>query len=143
MEQPNLSLDLNPAKRQMISRDASGAITHGLPTSVRAPRTQSAKFTKNHNFAQKDVYRVMKADKIISKHAEKKKSCEMGRAGNKTLLEIKNARYKQIGEVISEQYSRSQLPEARHYMIDKVVRMRGQHGRFGIDHSELLNYELE
>ena len=28
-------------------------------------------------------------------------------------------------------------------MIDKVVRMRGQHGRFGIDHSELLNYELE
>ena len=28
-------------------------------------------------------------------------------------------------------------------MIEKVVRMRGQHGRFGIDHSELLNYELE
>jgi len=28
-------------------------------------------------------------------------------------------------------------------MIDKVARMRGQHGRFGIDHSELLNYELE
>jgi hypothetical protein len=27
-------------------------------------------------------------------------------------------------------------------MIDKVVRMRGQSGRFGIDHSELLNYEL-
>jgi hypothetical protein len=27
-------------------------------------------------------------------------------------------------------------------MIDKVVRMRGQNGRFGIDHSELLNYEL-
>lgn len=28
------------------------------------------------------------------------------------------------------------------YMIDKVVRMRGQDGRFGIDHSELLNFEL-
>ena len=28
-------------------------------------------------------------------------------------------------------------------MIDKVTRMRGQHGRFGIDHSELINYELE
>jgi len=28
-------------------------------------------------------------------------------------------------------------------MIDKVVRMRSQYGRFGIDHSELLNYELE
>lgn len=28
-------------------------------------------------------------------------------------------------------------------MIDKVVRMRGLHGRFGIDHSELLNYEID
>ena len=28
-------------------------------------------------------------------------------------------------------------------MIDKVVRMRGLHGRFGIDHSELLNFEIE
>ena len=28
-------------------------------------------------------------------------------------------------------------------MIDKVVRMRSMYGRFGIDHSELLNYELE
>lgn len=28
-------------------------------------------------------------------------------------------------------------------MIDKVVRMRSQYGRFGIDHSEVLNYELE
>lgn len=28
-------------------------------------------------------------------------------------------------------------------MIDKIVRMRGLHGRFGIDHSELLNYEIE
>ena len=28
-------------------------------------------------------------------------------------------------------------------MIDKVVRMRGRHGRFGCDHSELLNYEIE
>ena len=28
-------------------------------------------------------------------------------------------------------------------MIDKVVRMRSSHGRFGMDHSELLNYESE
>lgn len=28
-------------------------------------------------------------------------------------------------------------------MIDKVVRMRGQKGRFGVDHSEILNYEFE
>ena len=29
------------------------------------------------------------------------------------------------------------------YLIDKVVRMRGKDGRFGVDHSEILNYELE
>ena len=28
-------------------------------------------------------------------------------------------------------------------MIDKVVRERGKNGRFGVDHSEILNYELE
>lgn len=28
-------------------------------------------------------------------------------------------------------------------MIDKVVRLRGLQGRFGVDHSEILNYEFE
>lgn len=45
--------------------------------------------------------------------------------------------------MISDQYQRHEVPEHRLYMIDKVVRMRSQYGRFGIDHSELLNYELE
>lgn len=28
-------------------------------------------------------------------------------------------------------------------MIDKVSRIRGKQGRFGVDHSEILNFELE
>ena len=28
-------------------------------------------------------------------------------------------------------------------MIDKVVRLRGKKGRFGLDHSEIMNYEFE
>jgi hypothetical protein len=28
-------------------------------------------------------------------------------------------------------------------MIDKVVRMRTKEGKFGVDHSEILNYEFE
>lgn len=35
------------------------------------------------------------------------------------------------------------IGEDRLYLIDKVVRMRGKEGRFGVDHSEILNYELE
>ena len=29
------------------------------------------------------------------------------------------------------------------YMIDKVVRLRGKEGKFGLDHSEIMNFELE
>ena len=92
---------------------------------------------------QKDYYRLMKVDKNVVKHMEKKKSAEVGRGPRKSHLDVKNSKYKNVGEVISEQYARAQIPEGHLYMIDKVVRMRGQHGRFGIDHSELLNYELE
>jgi hypothetical protein len=35
------------------------------------------------------------------------------------------------------------VPADKLYMIDKVVRMRSSHGRFGMDHSELLNFESE
>ena len=44
----------------------------------------------------------MKSHKVVDKHLEAKKAKEMGRAPNKTLLEMKNSKYKQIGEVISE-----------------------------------------
>ena len=67
----------------------------------------------------------------------------MGRVTPKTELDKTNYKFKGAAEVISEQYARAEIPEHRLYMIEKVVRMRGQHGRFGIDHSELLNYELE
>jgi len=63
-------------------------------------------------------------------------------------------------DVIIDQFQRAEIPEDQMYMIDKVVRMRMSnftddhlpfqgHGnsrehlsRFGIDHSELLNFEL-
>ncbi len=35
------------------------------------------------------------------------------------------------------------MPEEKLYMIDKVVRLRGQQGRFGLDHSEIMNFEIE
>ena len=35
----------------------------------------------------------------------------------------------------------SELPADRVALIDKVVRLRCQIGRFGIDHSEVLNYQ--
>jgi len=86
---------------------------------------------------------VMKADNFIAKQFDKKKQQSFGRCPPKTLLDVSQNRFKDISEVISDQYMRQEIPEHRLYMIDKVVRMRSQYGRFGMDHSELLNYELE
>ena len=36
-----------------------------------------------------------------------------------------------------------QVPHERLYMIDKAVRMRAIKGRYGVDHSEILNWEFE
>ena len=40
--------------------------------------------------------------KNVEKHLKKKKEAEFGRAPIKTSLDIKNARFKSVGEVISE-----------------------------------------
>jgi hypothetical protein len=42
-----------------------------------------------------------------------------------------------------QEYEKPLVSEDRLYLIDKVVRIRGKNGRFGVDHSEILNYELE
>lgn len=42
-----------------------------------------------------------------------------------------------------QEYEKPVISEDKLYLIDKVVRMRGKSGRFGVDHSEILNYELE
>ena len=86
---PNLSLDLNPAQR--IQKGSNPNLKAG--SSSRRP--QSAKFATNkgHYVVQKDYYRHMKSDKLVSKHLEAKKAKEMGRAPNKTLLETKNTKY--------------------------------------------------
>jgi hypothetical protein len=42
-----------------------------------------------------------------------------------------------------QEYEIPLITEDRLYLIDNVVRIRGTNGRFGVDHSEILNYELE
>ena len=64
-------------------------------------------------------------------------------AGIKSLIDFNNCKYKTRSQLIMEQYEHPTLTEDKMYLIDKVVRMRGKNGRFGVDHSEILNYELE
>ena len=42
----------------------------------------------------KDYYRAMKADTYVNKQFDKKKSQELGRVPKKSLIEIKNSKYK-------------------------------------------------
>ena len=60
-----------------------------------------------------------------------------------TNLDYNNVKYKKRSELIMDLYKKPILTEDKHYLIDKVVRLRGKDGRFGVDHSEILNYELE
>jgi|LauGreDrversion4_2_1035121.scaffolds.fasta_scaffold71006_3 hypothetical protein len=96
-----------------------------------------------HTIVEKDFYRLLKAETQVNKALKQKQAKELGRCYPYSLLNKKTAKYKDPQAIISQQYERSELPEDRLYMIDKVVRMRGRHGRFGCDHSELLNYEIE
>ena len=40
-------------------------------------------------------------------------------------------------------YEKPKITFDQNYMIDKVVRIRTQQGKFGVDHSEILNFEFE
>jgi hypothetical protein len=42
-----------------------------------------------------------------------------------------------------EEYANPVVPSQKLYLIDKVVRMRALRGRYGVDHSEILNFEFE
>lgn len=95
-------------------------------------------YGKGHYIFDKDVLRVMKTDNIILHSKLTKKP-----AGEKSFLEYNNNKYKTRSQLIMEQYENPIITEDKMYLIDKVVRLRGKQGRFGVDHSEILNYELE
>lgn len=52
-------------------------------------------------------------------------------------------KYKTRSEILVEEYQVPQVDYERVYNIDKVVRMRALQGRYGVDHSEILNWEFE
>lgn len=93
---------------------------------------------KSHAIFDKDVFRVMRTDTIVKKSKLVHKP-----SGEKSILEYNNNKYKTRSQLIMDQYENPSLTEDKLYLIDKVVRMRGSNGRFGVDHSEILNYELE
>ena len=93
---------------------------------------------KGHHMFDKDVFRVMNEDKIVFKSNLLHKP-----AGVRSNLEYNNNKYKTRSQIIMQEYENPTITEDQLYLIDKVVRMRGKNGRFGVDHSEILNYELE
>lgn len=84
------------------------------------------------------MFRLLKEDKNIKNSNLVKKP-----AGKMSLIEYNNCKYKKRSDLIMEFYKNPKITEDKLYLIDKVVRMRGKSGRFGVDHSEILNYELE
>ena len=106
--------------------------------SSQMPTQGDAHHGKSHAIFDKDVFRVMKADTIVKKSKLVHKP-----SGEKSILEYNNYKYKTRSQLIMDQYENPSITEDKLYLIDKVVRLRGANGRFGVDHSEILNYELE
>jgi hypothetical protein len=52
-------------------------------------------------------------------------------------------KFKSRSQLLIEEYEDPTITRDRLYVIDKVVRMRALQGRYGVDHSEILNYEFE
>ena len=77
----------------------------------------------------------MKQEKQISKYFGKKDSYP------KKSQSIN--RFKDKSIILMEQYQKPEIANDVNYMIDKVVRLRVQQGKFGIDYSEILNFEEE
>ena len=81
-------------------------------------------FHKQHHLVDKAFFSINKANHEIDFH-------------------MKLKREKELGFGTAAPGHGTSVSEARIYMIDKVVRMRGKNGRMGVDRSELLNYEVE
>ena len=80
-----------------------------------------AYFGRSHKIVEKDVYRLMKTERIVEKSKMGKKP-----AGQKSILDYNNNKYKTRSQLIMEQYENPTVTEDKLYLIDKVVRMRGK-----------------
>ena len=97
-----------------------------------------ASFNKGHHIFSKDMIRIIDENhNVYNSHLVHKPS------GVVSNLDFNNNKYKTRSQLIMDQYANPNITEDKMYLIDKVVRMRGKDGRFGVDHSEILNYELE
>jgi len=91
--------------------------------------TASRSLGRQHSIVDKDYYRMMQTQKILEKRGPNKAESLQ--------------KFKSRAQLLVEEYAEPSLPREQMYMIDKVVRMRGLQGRYGVDHSEILNYEFE
>lgn len=116
---PHSCFESNPCKR---TRKSSG----------------SSYFNRGHNIYEKDFFRLLKSETNVNKHLKRLKAKEAG--GSINFAESTGGKGRQPRA--SDRLSCASLPANRIHTIDKIVRMRcSLLGAFGVDHSEVLNYE--
>jgi hypothetical protein len=96
------------------------------------PRPQS-NIGRRHNIVEKDYFRLLHTEKIIKQGSEKRHK--------KTPLSIQ--KFKTRSDLLIDEYRRPTVSKDKLYMIEKVARLRAAQGRYGVDHSEVLNFEFE
>ena len=92
-----------------------------------------------HLIVQKDYYRLMKAEKHVENDIRLKQKQCIGGNFPVPLIKPETERRKDLHSLVLNK----EVPADFLYAIEKVVRMRTNQGRFGLDHSETVNYEIE
>jgi len=88
----------------------------------------------HHTIVDKEYIRIDGMEHRIRESIIKKEFKLLGKCAPNPLINNKTNPIKHLKP--------GQVPADRLYFIDKVVRQRGLLGRFGLDHSESLNYEI-
>lgn len=88
-----------------------------------------------HSIVDKDYYRLLSTEKQVNKHQESKRK--------KRKMAMSQQKFKSRTQLLVEEYQNPNITEDKLYVIDKAVRMRALQGRYGVDHSEVLNFEFE
>ena len=89
---------------------------------------------RKHLFVNKDYHRVFNQHIIINTDKKKK-------ARQKSATSLK--KYKSRSQLLIDEYKNPEVSNDKLYVIEKAVRYRALQGRYGVDHSEILNYEYE
>lgn len=102
-----------------------------------------ASHNRKHTIVKSDYYRLLGSETKVDRDRRVRSAIKQNGVVPESSTQQSHYKYMNMKEAVARQFARAEVPADRIYMIDKVARMRVLHARFGIDHSEMFNFEIE